>query len=54
MCVENKRLDCKSWMGWCHVNYLRICLGMFGVDQWWVLKKRKKKVFSVSETDPST
>jgi hypothetical protein len=28
---------------------------MFGVDQWWVLKKRKKKkVFLVSETDPST
>jgi hypothetical protein len=30
--MENKRLDYRSWMGWCHVNYL---------DQWWVLLKRK-------------
>ena len=25
--ITKKRLDYKSWMVWCHVNYLRICLG---------------------------
>ena len=25
--IENKRLDCRSWMAWYHVNYPRICLG---------------------------